>query len=233
MFGGVSNGNPSFPVFMEENHFQYDMSTLPQLQLFGEFPVGCNIDPINYMANEHPSATSRPAMKRPREPESISRQQKLHFSLNSNLCPDETAQNGNILNRNPVSTGLRLSYEEDERNSTVTSASENIKATIPPTLSLANSFRIELDRQKEEFDHYITLQEKNIMKGVRELSQRHTATFLNTLEQGVNKKLQEKAMEIDNMNRKNKELGEKIKQVSVEAQNWHYRAKCNDYWVKK
>lgn len=36
MFGGVNNGNPAFPAFMEENRFQYDMSSLPQLQLFGE-----------------------------------------------------------------------------------------------------------------------------------------------------------------------------------------------------
>nr|GMC50614.1 BOI-related E3 ubiquitin-protein ligase 1-like [Ipomoea batatas] len=30
------------------------------------------------------------------------------------------------------------------------------------------------------------------------------------------------------MNRKNKELGEKIKQVAMEAQSWHYRAKYNE-----
>ncbi|KAM7471295.1 hypothetical protein LguiA_009478 [Lonicera macranthoides] len=179
------------------------------------------------MANEHATATSRP-IKRAREPEPVCRQQKLHISLNSNFCPDEAGQNGSILNQNPVSTGLKLSYEEDERNSSITSASENMKAALPATFSLSNSFKTEIDRQKEEFDQYIRLQEKNVMKGVRELTQRHTASFLNALEQGVAKKLQEKAIEIENMNRKNKELGEKIKQVAMEAQSWHYRAKYNE-----
>lgn len=35
-------------------------------------------------------------------------------------------------------------------------------------------------------------------------------------------------MEIVNMNRRNMELGLKIKQVAMEAQSWHYRAKYNE-----
>ena len=65
-------------------------------------------------------------------------------------------------------------------------------------------------------------------KGVRDLKQRHMASFLATIEKGVSKKLREKEIEIDNMNRKNKELVERIKQVAIEAQNWHYRAKYNE-----
>lgn len=66
------------------------------------------------------------------------------------------------------------------------------------------------------------------MKGVREINQRHSVSLLNALEKGVNRKLQEKEVEIENMNRKNKELGDKIKQVAMEAQSWHYRAKYNE-----
>lgn len=66
------------------------------------------------------------------------------------------------------------------------------------------------------------------MKGVREINQRHTVTLLNALEKGVNRKLHEKEIEIENMNRKNKELGDRIKQVAMEAQSWHYRAKYNE-----
>lgn len=60
------------------------------------------------------------------------------------------------------------------------------------------------------------------------MKQRHAAAFLAAIEKGVNKKLQEKDLEIDSMNRKNKELLEKIKQAAMEAQNWHYRAKYNE-----
>lgn len=71
-------------------------------------------------------------------------------------------------------------------------------------------------------------QEANITKGVRELRQRHTAAFLSAVEKGVGKKLHEKDLELENMNRKNKELEERIKQVTAEVQSWHYRAKYNE-----
>ncbi|KAM3706345.1 hypothetical protein ACB098_03G145400 [Castanea mollissima] len=128
----------------------------------------------------------------------------------------------------PNKRGLRLSYDDDERNSSVTSASGSMTAAPSIILSLGDNIRTELDRQKEEFDQYIKIQEEHLAKGVRDLKQRHMASFLATVEKGVSKKLREKEIEIDNMNRKNKELVEKIKQVAIEAQNWHYRAKYNE-----
>lgn len=65
-------------------------------------------------------------------------------------------------------------------------------------------------------------------KGVRDMKQRHMASFLTAIEKGVDKKLREKDLEIETMNRKNRELVDRIRQVAVEAQNWHYRAKYNE-----
>lgn len=67
-----------------------------------------------------------------------------------------------------------------------------------------------------------------LAKGVRDIKQRHITSFVTALEKEVSKKLQEKDEEIKNMNKKNRELVEKIKQVAVESQNWHYRAKYNE-----
>lgn len=61
-----------------------------------------------------------------------------------------------------------------------------------------------------------------------ELRQRQTISFLNTIKKGVSQKLQEKDIEIANMNRKNEELMERIKQVTTEVQSWHYKAKYNE-----
>ncbi|KAK6920689.1 hypothetical protein RJ641_014367, partial [Dillenia turbinata] len=277
MFGG-DNTNPVFPVYLEENRFQFDANSLPQLQLFGDYPVGCGVDPLNYVGSEHINVVNRPA-KRGRETKSVSRPQKLHMSLN-NFCQDEAGHSGSVLNPNQVSTGLRLSYEEDEHNSSVTTASESMSAVLPVIFSLGDNLKTEIDQQKEEFDQYIRVQdlgywdavpgckvdslylggatlrqvlwnpnsrrlenpmleefassnsatfkqEQNLLKGVRELRQRHTLSFLSALENGVGRKLREKELEIENMNRKNKELVERIKQVAVEAQSWHYRAKYN------
>ncbi|CAL8994210.1 unnamed protein product [Prunus brigantina] len=226
MLGG-NNGNAMLPVFLDENRFPYPTNASSQLQLFGSVPAGCNVDPVNYFGTEHITPMLRPN-KRSREIEDISRQQKLQISLNYNVCQDEADRSASIPNPNPVSTGLRLSYDDDERNSTVTSASGSMTAAPSMILSLGDNIRTELDRQKEEFDQYIKIQEEHLAKGVRDMKQRHMASFLAAIEKGVSKKIREKDLEIENMNRKNRELVDRIKQVAVEAQNWHYRAKYNE-----
>ncbi|KAI3997678.1 hypothetical protein MKX01_040651 [Papaver californicum] len=228
MFGG-DNNHHVFPGFIEENQFPYDANASTQLQLFGNFPTGCSVDPVNYVTTEHISALSRPT-KRSRDTVDITRQQKLQISLNNNFYQEDADRSASIpnLNPNPVSTGLRLSYDDDERNSSVTSASGNIVSGLPIIMSLGDNLRTEMDRQKEEFDHFIRVQEEQIAKGVREMKQRHMASFLGTIEKGVTKRLREKEIEIESVNRKNKELVERIKQVATEAQSWHYRAKYNE-----
>ncbi|KAG6633134.1 E3 ubiquitin-protein ligase BOI-like isoform X2 [Carya illinoinensis] len=226
MFGGDGN-NPVFPTFPEESRFQYATGGLPQLQLFGDFPVGCSVGPLNYRGNDHTTAMEQ-LIKRTMEAESVSRQPTCLVSINKNFSHDKAGQSGSILNPNPVSTGLKLSYEEDEHNSSVTSASESMTAVLPIILSLGDNLKLEIDRQKEDFDHYIRLQEENFLKDVRELKQRHTVSFLSAIENGVDRKLREKELEIENMNHKNKELVERIKQVAIEVKSWHYKAKYNE-----
>ncbi|KAF5758580.1 putative transcription factor C2H2 family [Helianthus annuus] len=223
MFGGVTNG---YPAFTEEPQSQYDMSALPQFQLFDKFPAGCAIEKVNFVGNENTTASGRP-IKRVREVGPGFTQQKVQRSLN-NLCQDDAGLARTAMNQNHVSTGLKLSYGEDERNSSITSVNENLSGLRPVTCSLANSIQLEMDCQHKLLDHYVKVQEENMMKGIRELNQKHTALLLNTLETEVRKKLNEKDVEILIMNRRNMELGLKIKQASMEAQAWHYRAKYNE-----
>ncbi|KAF5741078.1 BOI-related E3 ubiquitin-protein ligase 1-like isoform X1 [Tripterygium wilfordii] len=224
MLGG-NNGNRVLPGFMDGNHHAYQTNTTNQLQLFGNLPP-----PVNYFGNENATSMIRPN-KRIRETEDASMQHKLQISLNYDIHPEEADRSASIPNANPVSTGLRLSYDDEEHNSSVTSASGSMTATPSMILSLGHNVRTELDRQKEEFDQYIKIQEEHLSKGIRDLKQRHMASFLCAVEKGVTKKLREKDLEIENMNRKNMELIEKIKQVAAEAQSWHYRAKYNESFV--
>ncbi|KAI4365925.1 hypothetical protein MLD38_021863 [Melastoma candidum] len=228
MFGG-DPGNIGFPLFLEENNgFQYDSNALPQLQLFGNYPVGQNITPLNYVRKNEPNNVDRP-VKRFRDAETITRQQIYPMTLKiSDKCyRDEAGHSGSIFNPVAVSTGLKLSYEEDEHNSSVTSVSENATATLPAILSLGDSFKVEIDQQKKEMDLYIKAQEETLAKGLRELRQKQTVALLSTIEKGVLKKLQEKDLELEMMNCKNRELEERIKQVTNEVQTWHYRAQYN------
>ncbi|KAG2317153.1 hypothetical protein Bca52824_020275 [Brassica carinata] len=224
MLGG-NNDNP----LPQDRQFQYQTNTsLNQLHLLGTMRAGCTIDPVNYFANDNLATMSRNNSKRARETEinnSIQRQQKLQISLNYNYNNNSVAQD-EAPKQNLVSTGLRLSYDEDERNSSVTCANGNI--TTPMFQPLGDSIRLDLDRQKEELDRFIKFQADQLAKGVRDIKQRHVTSFVTALEKDVCKKLQEKDQEIENMNKKNRELAEKIKQVGAEAQNWHYRAKYNE-----
>ncbi|KAE8736348.1 ATP binding protein [Hibiscus syriacus] len=173
MLGG-NNGNPVLPIFLDENHLQYQNQTNASNQLQG-----------------------------------------------SGISPS-------IPNPNAVSTGLRLSYDDDdERNSTVTSGSGSMAHGPSMILSLGDNIRSELDRQKQEFDQYIKIQEEHLTKGIRDMKQKHVASFA-AIEKGISKKLREKDIELETVNNKNRGLVERIKQVTAEVQNWHYRAKYNE-----
>lgn len=72
----------------------------------------------------------------------------------------------------------------------------------------------------------LSKQEQNLAKGLQDIKQRQMASFLTSIEKGLNQTLQEKDIEI-----KNKELVERIKQLVAEDKNWHYRAKYNELVV--
>lgn len=84
-------------------------------------------------------------------------QQKLQISLNNNVGLDEADPPVRISTHNPVSTGLRLSYDDDERNSSVTS-SGSMNASSSVMLSLTDDIKMELGNQKREFDQYLKTQ---------------------------------------------------------------------------
>ncbi|XP_008812700.1 BOI-related E3 ubiquitin-protein ligase 1-like isoform X2 [Phoenix dactylifera] len=220
-----NNSNMMLPSVLEANQFHYDSSAPTQLQLFGNIPATCSVTPVNNIGNNYISALNC-SNKMRRETEDIGRWHKPQISLND-FSQDKADHSPGIPNPNAVSTGLRLSYDDDEHNSSITSASGSLQS-FPVVMSLGDNLRTEIDLQKEEFDHYIRIQEGQIMKGVKEMKQRHMVAFLNAIEKGVGRKLREKELEIGNMNRKNKELIERIKQVAVEAQSWQCRARHNE-----
>ncbi|WOH16545.1 hypothetical protein DCAR_0936101 [Daucus carota subsp. sativus] len=228
MLGG-ENGSTKFSLFIDENRLQYPAIGSSQLQLFGN-TAGYSADPGNISAREHNNATFGPN-KRGRKGESLSRRQKLHFSLNQGPYHDECELATCFPVQNPVSTGLRLSYDDDERNSSVTSASGGMTASPPVILSLEENLLNELNQQKKEFDQYIKIQEENLVKGLKDITQRQMASFLAAIEKTVAKKLHDKDIEIENITGKNRELIERIKQVAADTQGWHHRAKYNESLV--
>lgn len=222
--------NTQLPIFVDENGFQYSASAPNHLQLFQSVPLGSTADPVNYFVNEQATPLIQ-HNKRGREAEGVSRQQKLQISLNHNLVHDDTVRPANVPVQNPVSTGLKLSYDDDEPNSSVTSASGSMNASASVIMSLGDNIKTEMECQKKEFDQYLKTQEEAWARGVRDIKQRHMTSLLSAVEKNVCTKLQEKDLELENINRKNRELVERMKHVTAEAQNWCYRAKSNESLV--
>jgi len=83
---------------------------------------------------------------------------RLQISSNYNVNQKYADPLASIQNPNPVSTGLRLSYGDNQHNSYVTSASGSMTVTPSIILSLGDNIRTELDRQQEELDQYMQLQ---------------------------------------------------------------------------
>lgn len=117
---------------------------------------GGNVGTLNYTGKNQTVNVDQPA-KRFKEAESVPRQKNFVYQ-NEKPFQNEAGHSGSTYNPQPVSTGLKLAYEEDEHNSSVSSVSEGMTTTLPAILSLNSNFKNEVDRQKEEFDRYIRLQ---------------------------------------------------------------------------
>ncbi|GER27078.1 SBP (S-ribonuclease binding protein) family protein [Striga asiatica] len=222
-------GNVKFSGSTEDDRTQLDNARLTELQFIKQVPIqsGIAIATGNYAANKQPPNASRP-IKRLREGELVNAPQKFRVYLNHNDNQDKHGHIGAPPNPNLVSTGLKLFSEKKELSSSVSSTYENIRNTLPGVLSLGNTITMQIDRQTEEFCQYIKQQEENILKGGRDLNQRQMISLFNALEKVAGKKLHEKEVQIDNINRKNKELEDRIKQVTIEAHSWHSKAKYNE-----
>nr|GEX15130.1 BOI-related E3 ubiquitin-protein ligase 1-like [Tanacetum cinerariifolium] len=80
------------------------------------------VDPVNYSGRERNSPVFQ-SNKRPREVEANLMQKKLQISLNQNYYNEESDRPSSMPNPHAVSTGLKLSYDDEERNSSITPAS--------------------------------------------------------------------------------------------------------------
>ncbi|KAL6629216.1 hypothetical protein ACP70R_028981 [Stipagrostis hirtigluma subsp. patula] len=216
--GAMENPNP--------NQFLFDAKSAPlQLQLFGSTtaPVAGPSGYYNYTGNNHLSVMNQ---ARNRNIDTGDEKQlKLQMSLN-NYHQEDADRFAPVGHPSTVSTGLKLSYEDDERNSSITSGSGSM-SSLPTTTSFADDFMAEMDKENKEISYYLRLQAEQIGKAMKETNQRRLISFLANLERAVGKKLREKELEAEAMNRKSKELNEQIRQVAMEVQSWQSAALYN------
>ncbi|XP_077213223.1 S-ribonuclease binding protein 1 [Tasmannia lanceolata] len=190
------------PNFTDQSHSQYT----PSFQVLGLAPGPVpNLDGgIDLQWNNF-----EPKKKRLKE-------QELLENNNSQISSLDFFQTRS------VSTGLGLSLDDRRISSSGDS----------PVLSLFDEeIDLELQRQDAEMDRFIKLQGERLRQAILKKVQANQLQTLTSAEERILQKLHEKEAEVDDINKKNMELEEKMKQLSVEAGAWQHRAKCNENMI--
>ncbi|KAF8406308.1 hypothetical protein HHK36_008393 [Tetracentron sinense] len=127
-----------------------------------------------------------------------------------------------FLRTRSVSTGLGLSLDDRRMASSGDS----------PVFSLfSDEIDRELQRQDEEMDRFVKVQGERMRQAILEKVQASQLQTLSFAEEKIHQKLREKEAEVEDINKKNTELEERMKQLSVEAGAWQHRAKCNENMI--
>ncbi|KAK1263237.1 hypothetical protein QJS04_geneDACA018589 [Acorus gramineus] len=132
-----------------------------------------------------------------------------------------------------VSTGLGLSFD-DNRHGGVSYAPLSVAGAAvdsPLFPSIDEDIDRELQRQDAEMDRFIRLQGERLRQVILEKIQAKQLQTLSTVERKILQKLREKEAELEDINKKNTELEERMKQLSIEAGAWQHRAKCSENMI--
>ncbi|KAK1315079.1 hypothetical protein QJS10_CPA06g02402 [Acorus calamus] len=132
-----------------------------------------------------------------------------------------------------VSTGLGISFD-DNRHGGVSFAPLSVAGAAvdsPLFPSIDEDIDRELQRQDAEMDRFIRLQGERLRQVILEKIQAKQLQTLSTVERKIIQKLREKEAELEDINKKNTELEERMKQLSIEAGAWQHRANCSENMI--
>ncbi|CAM6015636.1 unnamed protein product [Sphagnum balticum] len=131
-----------------------------------------------------------------------------------------------------VSTGLRLTFEDDRLNST-TCASTSGRGNVSSTMFsiMGEDLSTQIQQQSEEIELLLKAQGEQVRQLLEEKRQRHSRALVAAIEEGIVRRFREKDLEIENIKRQNEELAEHVKQLRMEAHRWEVKAKTNEAMV--
>ncbi|XWS25598.1 hypothetical protein CRYUN_Cryun27aG0081500 [Craigia yunnanensis] len=124
-----------------------------------------------------------------------------------------------------VSTGLGLSLDNNNNNWIASSGDSALLSLI------GDDIDHELQRQDAEIDKFLKVQGDQLRQSVLEKVQANQLKTISFLEEKVFQKLREKDAEVENMNKKNMELEERMEQLTMEAGAWQQRARYNENMI--
>eukprot|EP00246_Nothoceros_aenigmaticus_P011476 TRINITY_DN3129_c0_g3_i1.p1 TRINITY_DN3129_c0_g3~~TRINITY_DN3129_c0_g3_i1.p1 ORF type:complete len:380 (+),score=47.40 TRINITY_DN3129_c0_g3_i1:77-1216(+) len=129
----------------------------------------------------------------------------------------------------PVSTGLRLAFEEATLKS-APAPSTSGRLDMPSILQsvVGDVLNSQHQQQRDEIEQCIKAQGEQLRQTLEEKRQRHSRSLIAAVEDGVSRRLRDKDLEVERFKRRNLELEEHVKQLSMEARLWQSKAKSNE-----
>lgn len=121
-----------------------------------------------------------------------------------------------------VSTGLRLALDDDR--STVTSSRPDA-GSIVVSMAIGDELSAQLLQQQDELSQLLRFQTEQLRHALEERTQLHSKALLATVEEEVSHRLRDRETELERVSRRNLELEERIKHLSLETHVWQSKAK--------
>ncbi|KAK8551959.1 hypothetical protein V6N13_120388 [Hibiscus sabdariffa] len=122
-----------------------------------------------------------------------------------------------------VSTGLGLSLDNNNR---MASSGDSALLSL-----IGDDLDNELQQQDAEIDRFLKEQGDRLRQSVLEKVQANQLQTISLVEEKVLQKLREKEAEVENINKKNMELEERMEQLTLEAGAWQQRARYNENMI--
>ncbi|XWS14716.1 hypothetical protein CRYUN_Cryun35bG0032600 [Craigia yunnanensis] len=119
-----------------------------------------------------------------------------------------------------VSTGLGLSLDNNNR---MASSGDSALLSL-----IGDDIDHELQRQDVEIDRFLKIQGDQLRQSVLEKVQANQLQTISFVEEKVFQKFREKEAEVENINKKNMELVERMEQLTMEVGAWQQRARYNE-----
>ncbi|KAF6145759.1 hypothetical protein GIB67_016208 [Kingdonia uniflora] len=156
------------------------------------------------------------------EPKKKRLKEEVFLDSNNHNNPNSQISSLDFFQTRSVSTGLGLSLD-DKR---IVSSSDSSGFSL-----FDDEIDRELQRQEAEMDRFIEVQGEQLRQSILKKVQANQLQTFTFMEERTLQKLRDKEVEMEGINKKNAELEERMKELSIEASVWHQRAKYNENMI--
>lgn len=162
---------------------------------------------------------------------SLQNQQQQHNqNQNQNHQLIDLSQLQNHQQSNVVSTGLRLSFgDQNHQLQQQQQQQQQIQQQPNTMLSLiSEEFALQFKQQSDELSYFLHSQGEQLRRTLADKRERHYRALLGAAEEAVARRMREKEAEVEKAARRNAELEARAAQLSAEAQAWQVKARAQE-----